>query len=92
MEITATNLKKFFKGMGLPVRGNSSKHYVRVWIDYEVIDKKIVYSHEFPLEFRVKCLNVIYPGMQGNERGSAGNVSAHGIAMGREEWKKVLES
>ncbi len=93
MEITATNIKNFFKAMGVVVRVKSNTHYVQVWISAEPsadYRQPLVFKYSFPLEFRVKCLEVIYPGMKGNERGNAGNIQEHSLAMRREEWAKVL--
>lgn len=94
MEITSAILKQFFKSVGIPVRVRSLNSFVQVWIQSEpYVNHRdpLVYKYEFPLTFRVKCLEIIYPGMAGNERGNAGNVNPHSISMSREQWVKALE-
>ena len=92
MELTAATLKQFFKSKGIPVRVKSNTSYVQVWIQCEDNGPRgpLVFKYEFPLEFRVKCLEIIYPGMKGNENGSAGNIGAYSLSMHRHEWIKAL--
>lgn len=93
--MTSKTIKDFFKNKyGLKkVRVESGKHYVRAWIMSEKsvsYNDPLVYKELFPLEFRVKCLDIIYPGADFNKLGCAGNVRHHDIAMHRDQWEKAM--
>lgn len=93
--VTAKIIKDFFKNKyGLKkVRVESGTHYVRAWIQSNKsasYNDPLTFPEMFPVEFRTKCLNMIYPGMEGNERGCAGNIRHHDISMHRHEWEKMM--
>jgi hypothetical protein len=94
--MTSKTIKDFFKNKhGLKkVRVECGKNFVRAWIvsePYVNVRDPLVFKEEFPLPFRVKCLEIIYPGMSENSRGSAGNIGAHSLAMHRDQWEKAME-
>jgi hypothetical protein len=86
----STEIKKIFKEkFNLSVRvhkGVSKNPYITANLGYDNPVK-------FPLEFRQKCLRVIYgEDCKFAENGNAGNVAPHMISMHAHEWAKVLGS
>jgi len=84
----STEIKKILKEkFNLPAKvrtGVSKNPYITANLGY---DNPI----QFPLEFRQKCLFVIYgESCKFAEGGNAGNVSPHMISMHLPQWEKVL--
>lgn len=97
-ELKAPWLKRFFKEkLGIPVRvkgGRSS--YLNVWIPSdrdETNRHRLVYHHEFPEILGNRCMRAVYPNSASlSAQNWGGNVTRYSIAMGREQWRKVLQS
>lgn len=91
----AKTIKNFFKnrhGLKL-VRVRSNTHFVQAWIASEPYTnhrEPLVFKEQFPLDVRVKALEIIYPKMAGNERGIAGNINPHSMSMHRDQWEKLM--
>lgn len=96
---TTHEIKTFLKQkFGLKVFGETSagrQHWQRFHIRPEPSKSHLaplVYKSEFPADFRRLCIRIIYPTSPTlQEQTSAGNVSAHSIAMLPHEWEMVIE-
>lgn len=94
-KLDATWLKNFFKSrFGIPVRVQSSKSYLTVWIqcDQEAVSRDTLrYDHSFPFESLGQlCLREVYPDHESLHDHWCGNVGSHSISMYRHEWDVVL--
>lgn len=98
--ITATLLKRFFRTYyGIPVRVQSNKHYVQVWIPYDRARTDaggmygpLVYNHTFPPELGNMCMRIVYKGHASlAAQNWGGNVSSNSIAMHRDQWVELIE-
>jgi hypothetical protein len=84
----AREIKKLIKDrFNLEVKvktGVSKRPYISAWMPFET-------KTPFPLEFRQKCLRVIYgENCEFAINGEAGNVAPHMILMHAEEWDKAF--
>lgn len=96
--IKSSEIKKALKtkfGLSVRVRSSSGKAgWIEAWIPsepYVNVRDPLVYKSEFPVEFRQRCLEHVYPNSpEVNTRTEAGNVRAHMIALLAHEWAAVL--
>ena len=91
----AKTIKTFFKNVhGLKlVRVKSNTSFIQAWIQsepYVNVRDPLVFKEEFPLEIRVKALKIIYTHCESFEKGNAGNINGHSMAMHRDQWEKLI--
>ena len=91
----AKTIKDFFKnrhGLKL-VRVRSNTSFVQAWIQSEPSTNyrdPLVFKEQFPLDVRVKALEIIYPNSPISTNGNAGNINGHSMSMHRDQWEKLI--
>lgn len=98
--MNSKTVKKFCKeklGLEVRVRTIASKAaWIEAWIPSKRQGMDLVYSKEFPVNFREACLRRVYGEDTCKtfvDRGwCAGNVSKHSISLLPGEWELVIQS